>query len=158
MRAIVAAGAARVNRASRGISRTADQDLQQCPRRELVAERGQLGGGVDARRLLDGAGHRHRRRPSRVDRGILGPAATALQRTFNTGSRSSSYDLDRKGRHVTPTNADSSRRQAFRFDGWGQAAMTMLLVCMPILVATGWATYELQRYAERYVAEKHAND
>ncbi len=36
--------------------------------------------------------------------------------------------------------------------------MTFLIVCMVIAVLTGWGTYEVQLYAEQYVAAKHAND
>lgn len=36
--------------------------------------------------------------------------------------------------------------------------MTILMVYGLIFILTGWATYELQSFAERYVAEKHAND
>jgi hypothetical protein len=36
--------------------------------------------------------------------------------------------------------------------------MTLPLICSVVAVLTGWATRELQLYAEQVVAAKHAND
>ena len=61
--------------------------------------------------------------------------ATAFQRVFNTGLQPWSYQLIRKG-----------------------ATMITAFVCMAVAVLSGWATCELQCYAEQYVAARHAND
>jgi hypothetical protein len=36
--------------------------------------------------------------------------------------------------------------------------MTLPIICTVVAVLTGWGTYEVQLYAEQYVAAKHAND
>jgi hypothetical protein len=36
--------------------------------------------------------------------------------------------------------------------------MAFPIICMVVAVLTGLGTYELQLYAEQYVAAKHAND